>query len=231
MSLTAVTFDAAGTRFAPREPVGATYARVAAAHGIVVDPATTGDRFRTALRAAPPLAFPRVAPDRRAEAERAWWRAVVRAALGANDRQAGFDACFDALWVHYARPDAWILEEGALDTLGALRAAGLRLGIVSNFDGRLIELLTGLGIAPLVDAIVPSAAHDAAKPDSRLFHAAAELLRTRPADVVHVGDDVELDVRGALAAGFRAMLLARENAAAPPGVVVLRRLGDLPRAL
>jgi len=54
----AVTFDAAGTLIAPREPVGATYARIAAAHGIAADAATTAAAFRRAFAAAPPMAFP-----------------------------------------------------------------------------------------------------------------------------------------------------------------------------
>jgi len=231
MALAAVTIDAAGTLFAPREAVGITYARVAARHGIVLDPVATDDRFRRAMRAAPPLAFPGVAPDRRPEAERAWWRAVVRAAFGASVGEPGFEACFDALWVHFARPEAWTLDQDALDTLRALRGARLRLAIVSNFDGRLAELLAGLGITPLVDAVVTSAAHDAAKPDPRLFQAAARVLSASPGDVLHVGDDVDLDVHGALAAGFRAMLLARRGASAPHGVPVLRRLRDLPGVL
>jgi putative hydrolase of the HAD superfamily len=231
MALAAVTLDAAGTLFVPQEAVGATYARVAARHDIVLDPVATGDRFRHAMRAAPPLAFPGIPPDRRREAERAWWRAVVRAAFGADAAQPGFDASFEALWMHFARPGAWTLDEGALDTLRALRAARLRLAIVSNFDGRLFELLDGLGITPLVDAVVASTAHDAAKPDPRLFHVAARLLSVPAHDVLHVGDDVDLDVHGALGAGCRAMLLARDGGPVPQGITVLRRLPDLPAAL
>lgn len=231
MPLAAVTLDAAGTLFAPREPVGMTYARAAARHAIVLDPAATGDRFRAALRAAPPLAFPGVAPDRRHAAERDWWRAVVRAAFGPEAAARGFEACVAELFDHFARPDAWRLDQDALDTLRALRAAGLRLAVVSNFDERLFPLLAALGITPLVDAIVASSAHGAAKPDPRLFHAAAQLLGARPADALHVGDDIDLDVRGALAAGFRAMLLDPSGAPVQEGVTVLRRLRDLPKSL
>jgi putative hydrolase of the HAD superfamily len=228
MPLAAVTLDAAGTLFGPREPVGVTYARAAARHGIVLDPVATGERFRAAMRAAPPLAFPGLAPDRRHAAEADWWRAVVRASFGAEATAHGFEACFAELFDHFARPGAWRLDDDALDTLRALRAAGLRLAVVSNFDGRLLPLLAGLGIAPLVDGVVPSAAHDAAKPDPRLFHAAARLLGARPADVLHVGDDLDLDVHGALAAGFRATLFDPTGDPAPDGVSVLRRLRDLP---
>jgi putative hydrolase of the HAD superfamily len=230
-ALAAVTLDAAGTLFAPREAVGDTYARVAAAHGIRLDARTTGDRFRAAMRAAPPLAFPGVARQALRDAELAWWRAVVRDAFGAAAGGPEFDACFRALWDHFARPAAWRLDEDARDTLAALRARGLRIGIVSNFDGRLGDLLDGLGITPLVDAVAASTAHGAAKPDSRLFHAAARALAVSPAAALHVGDDPEADAAGALAAGFRALLLARDGAEAAAGVPTLRRLRDLPAAL
>jgi putative hydrolase of the HAD superfamily len=231
MPLAAVTLDAAGTLFAPREPVGETYARAARIHGIVADAATTDDRFRTALRVAPPLAFPGVPADRRLDAERAWWRAVVRQSLPAGVPSPALEACFADLWDHFARADAWSLDGDALHTLRTLRGRGLRLAVVSNFDGRLVPLLAALGVTPLLDAVLPSSAHDAAKPDPRLFHAAARFLAARPADILHVGDDVQLDVRGALGAGFRAILLTHDGGSAPDGVPVLRRLRDLPGAL
>jgi putative hydrolase of the HAD superfamily len=209
-----------------------TYARIAAAHGIALEPAATDARFRTALRAAPPLAFPDAPRAQRGAAERAWWRDVVRAAFDPDAAaHPGFAACFAALYGHYARADAWDLGDGALDTLRLLRARGLRLAVVSNFDSRLGPLLAGLGIAPLVDASVASVDHDAAKPDPRLFHAAARLLDAPPNEILHVGDDPDLDVGGARAAGFRAMLLAPGGGPGPPGVPVLRRLRDLPAAL
>ena len=232
MPLLAVTLDAAGTLFAPREPVGFTYTRIAGAHGIALEPAATDTRFRRALRAAAPLAFPGVPREQRGAAERAWWRDVVRAAFGIDAAaHTGFAACFDALYEHYAGPGAWDLGDGALDTLRVLRVRGLRLAVVSNFDSRLGALLTGLGIAPLVDAVVASVDHDAAKPDPRLFHAAARILGAPPDEILHVGDDPDLDVGGARVAGFRAMLLAPGGGSGPPGVPVLRRLRDLPAAL
>ena len=231
MPLTAVTFDAAGTLFAPREAVGLTYARVAGGHGIALDPATTERRFREAMRAAPPLAFPGIPPATRRRSERDWWRSVVRAAFGTAAGSPEFASCFDALLDHYARAGAWVVDEGATDTLTTLRKRGLRTAIVSNFDSRLDPLLDGLGLAPLVDRVVTSVAHDVAKPDPRIFAIAACLLDARPADVAHVGDDAEADVGGALAAGCRAILLSRVGATAPRGVPTLRRLRDLPGVL
>src|SRR5207302_528021 len=62
MPLGAVTLDAAGTLFEVAEPVGVTYARVAARHGIGVTATELDRAFRAALAGAPPLAFPGASP-------------------------------------------------------------------------------------------------------------------------------------------------------------------------
>ena len=78
----AVTFDAAGTLFAPAEPVAVTYARVAADHRIPLDAARLGARFRAALASAPPLAFGPLDEAARAAHERGWWCRLVRRVFG-----------------------------------------------------------------------------------------------------------------------------------------------------
>lgn len=52
----------------------------------------------------------------------------------------------------------------------------------------------------------------AAKPDPRMFLHAARRLELAPAEILHVGDDPERDVSGALAAGFHSVLLDRDGA-------------------
>ncbi|HEX5926192.1 MAG TPA: HAD-IA family hydrolase [Baekduia sp.] len=48
------------------------------------------------------------------------------------------------------------------------------------------------------------------KPDARIFLAACERLSLPPADVLHVGDDLALDVDGALRAGMQAAWVHRD---------------------
>jgi putative hydrolase of the HAD superfamily len=205
----AVTFDAAGTLVALREPVGETYARVAGRFGIAAAPAPVDDAFRRAFAAAPPLAFPGSAPAARAALERGWWRDVVRAALGADDRDPRFAACFDALFAHYASAAAWRVFPDVPPALAALRRRGLRVGVVSNFDGRLPALLQALDLAPLLDAVVWSTAAGAAKPAAAIFEAAGRALGVPVAALCHVGDDPIADVAGARDAGASAILIDR----------------------
>jgi putative hydrolase of the HAD superfamily len=227
----AVTLDAAGTLIAVAEPVGETYARVAARHGVHVTAEAAEAGFRRAMASQAPLAFPGAGETERPARERAWWYAVVRAALGATSPGAALDAAAAELFAHYAGAAAWLVFPEVPAVLAALRARGLRLAVVSNFDGRLLPLLDALGISERVDAVVPSTLVGSAKPDARIFHAALARLDVSPAAALHVGDDLSMDVTGARRAGLRAALVDRlgRAPAAPAGVAVLRSLDRLPQ--
>jgi putative hydrolase of the HAD superfamily len=223
--LRAVTLDAAGTLIEVAEPVGGTYARFAARHGIAIAPDDVERGFRAAFASAPPLAFPGASPLRLADHERAWWYAVVRRAFGAAAAGPAVDACFDA---HYAGAAAWRVHREVPDALRRLRARGLRLAVVSNFDARLVPLLGALGIAPLVDRVVHSTRAGAAKPDPAIFADALAALGVPAAAALHAGDRIDADVDGARAAGMRAALVDRGGrAAAPAGADVVRSLDEL----
>jgi putative hydrolase of the HAD superfamily len=91
---------------------------------------------------------------------------------------------------------------GALETADSLRARGLELAVVSNWDVGLAEHLERLGAASLFTAIVTTAEAGAAKPDPAVFRLALERLGVEPGRALHVGDEPE-DEQGALAAGMR----------------------------
>lgn len=100
--------------------------------------------------------------------------------------------------------------------LRCLRAAGVRLVAVSNWDRSLHEVLGRTGLAPHLDGAVASAEVGTAKPDRRIFAHALELAGVDAPAALHVGDSVRQDVEGARAAGLEAVLLRRDGGAAPP---------------
>jgi HAD superfamily hydrolase (TIGR01509 family) len=91
---------------------------------------------------------------------------------------------------------------GALETVRALRARGLELAVVSNWDIGLTEQLGRLGADSLFSAIVTTAEAGAPKPDPGVFRLALERLGVEPGRALHVGDEPG-DEQGALAAGMR----------------------------
>ena len=230
MHVRAICFDAVGTLFDLREPVGITYARLGRRFELRADPTRLTDAFRRALRMAPPLAFPEADDASLADLERRWWRTIVDATFAAASTARVPEALSAALFDHYAGCAAWSRHQDALPVLRSLRRRGCKLAIVSNFDARLDGLAEGLGIRPLVDSIVCSGRAGAAKPDPRIFRRALGLLGALPGETLHVGDDAVMDVAGAGAAGLRAVLLDRGHGrgrTAPPGAPTIASLGEL----
>lgn len=93
--------------------------------------------------------------------------------------------------------------------LRALRARGIRLVVVSNWDVSLHEVLERTGLAPLLDGAVSSAEAGAAKPDPEPIRRGLALAGAEPAEAWLVGDTPEADVAGARAAGVRPLLIDR----------------------
>ena len=113
--------------------------------------------------------------------------------------------------------------------LRALRAAGVKLVAASNWDVSLHEQLERTGLEPLLDGALSSAEVGAPKPDPEIFVRALALAEVPAGAALHVGDDVEADVGGALAAGLEPVLIDRDGSLAPPpGVRRIASLAELP---
>jgi HAD superfamily hydrolase (TIGR01549 family) len=121
------------------------------------------------------------------------------------------------------------LAPDAPPVLRALSRAGARVGVVSDWDCSLPDVLRDLGVADRVDAVITSAAVGAAKPDPAIFRAALDALAVAPGDAIHCGDDPARDCAGARAAGVRAVLLDRSGTLAADGCPRITTLGELPR--
>jgi HAD superfamily hydrolase (TIGR01549 family) len=109
------------------------------------------------------------------------------------------------------------------------RARGARVIVVSNWDVSLFQVLERVGLAPLVDAVVTSAAVGARKPDPAIFRHALALAgvdRDPARRARHVGDSLAEDVAGARASGIGALLLRRDGSR-EPGVETIGGLAEL----
>jgi putative hydrolase of the HAD superfamily len=128
---------------------------------------------------------------------------VLRDALG------GDAPPLDALTPMLVGSLRFTLQPDALPALDTLEAAGVALGVVSNWDHALDEVLAGLGIRDRFGVVSASAAVGAAKPDPAIFHHALERLGVAPARALHCGDRPAEDCAGAAGAGVRAVLIDR----------------------
>ena len=82
-----------------------------------------------------------------------------------------------------------------------------RVASLSNGNACLVTI----GIDHLFHSMIAAHTHGVSKPDREVFHIACRELGCEPHEVVHVGDDIELDVRGARGAGLHAVWVNRSN--------------------
>lgn len=99
------------------------------------------------------------------------------------------------------------VPEGVPEALDRARAAGLRLGVVSNSEGTLAKLLDGLGLGTRLSFVLDSTLEGVSKPDPEIFRRALTRLGVAPHEAVYAGDIPDVDVAGARAAGMHAVLV------------------------
>ena len=102
------------------------------------------------------------------------------------------------------------LDPDAVSTLEATRAAGYATALITNFDHppHVHRVLDEKKLRPCFDAIVVSGEVGCKKPDPRIFSFALAATGLQPREVLYVGDTAD-DVKGALAAGIRPVLVSR----------------------
>ena len=100
---------------------------------------------------------------------------------------------------------------GMIELARSLRRAGLKVGVVSNSEGALAELIASLGWTDDFDCVADSGVLGLEKPRPEIFHWAAERLGAAARDLVHIGDSYAADVEGALGVGARAIWFAQAD--------------------
>lgn len=138
-----------------------------------------------------------------------------------------------AVYDAFGDPSRWRAYDDVAPALRRLQAAGVKTGIISNWDSRLEGILEGLGLRGLLDDVVCSAVEGLHKPDPRIFELACARLDVDPARCAHVGDHYYADVLGARAIGMTPVLIDRHEACegARDGVACLTTLDDLEEAI
>ncbi len=236
----AVFFDAAGTLFSVKRPVAEIYLDLAVQHGFRPGPETKASiklAFQRAMQDAPPPAFQVEDPAEIKRCERLWWFDVVHNVFYRVGMFERFDDFFEEVFRRFDGPDLWQLYPETLEVLQDLRRRGLELGIVSNFDTRLFNVLRGLKLDEFFETVTISSLARAAKPAPGIFQLALEKHALDPEDVLHVGDSLRDDVIGATRAGLRGVWLDRSGerpASLPAGAAEAPRitsLSDLTRLL
>jgi HAD superfamily hydrolase (TIGR01549 family) len=217
----AVIFDVDFTIAKPGPDLGPEgYVRLGARYGLELDAA----RYDAARRAAFAALHHHPELDHDQEIWILFTERIIEGMGGSGDTYAAA-AEMTANWEHARHFE---LFGDVRPALAALRAAGIKLGLLSNTERDL-----GLFVAHHdleVDAVLTSRLHGKTKPHETIFRRMLELLDVLAVDAVMVGDTIEDDVEGARAVGMRAILVDRE-CLYPEADDRLDDLSALPRVL
>jgi putative hydrolase of the HAD superfamily len=145
--------------------------------------------------------------------DKGWWAELVDRVIenvAPRTRDLDRDAFFEAAYSHFAEAGVWELYPETLEVLESLRSR-VKIGVISNFDGRLRMVLEHLAISKYFDFILISSEAGADKPDALIFERAAQLAGVAPNESLHIGDDPVRDWQGAAAAGMSAFKLDRRH--------------------
>ena len=202
-NIRAVLFDVDFTLCRPGPELSAErYARIAARHGLALDIG----RYEEAREAAALnlKRHPELLHD-----DTIWHRFTEEIFIGMGGATQIASECATEIEQGWEVSENFELFEDALPVLEELRAADLRIGLVSNGIRDLNEFVVHHRLD--VDTAIGSRAHGRVKPHPTIFQAALERLGAAPRETVMVGDSLEEDIEGARALGMRAILIDREE--------------------
>jgi putative hydrolase of the HAD superfamily len=165
-----------------------------------------------------------------AEKSRVFWMGVYGDLLervGVRDT----DGLADVLYRAFTDLDNYRLFPDVERTLDKLQAAGLRLGLVSNFEEWLELLLERLGVTAYFETRVISGVEGIEKPDERIFRLALDRTGMEAGASVYVGDNPVFDTQPAEAIGMLGVLLDRRGRYPEHAGIRIRTLDELPAAI
>jgi len=203
LSFLAVLFDVDFTLARPGPELGPEgYVRAGERHGLALDPARYEEGRQAALAAL----------ERHPEFEHddeIWFTFTERIILGMGGTPPASYDCAVEITRGWERHENFELYDDVAPVLDELRAAGLKIGLVSNSARDVHAFAHHHGLD--IDAGISSFHHGKTKPHASIFRAVLDLLDATPQQAAMVGDTIEADIDGALAIGMRAVLVDRHD--------------------
>ncbi|CCL99859.1 uncharacterized protein FIBRA_01884 [Fibroporia radiculosa] len=234
MPVRLVLFDALHTLLTPRLPIYLQYAHTFEPFLGSLDPATLKTSFKSALKQ---LQAEKPVYESGA---REWWAEVIRrTAVGAGADPPTVDRSLPQivprLLHRFASREGYMLFPDTLPArafpvillsaprspptlrrvspiVKSLRAAGVFTGVISNTDTRMRAVLDDLDATRHLNIVLLSEEEGIEKPAPEIFLRACTRIGLRPAEALHVGDELKADYYGAQASGLAALLLRRPGA-------------------
>lgn len=142
-----------------------------------------------------------------------WWRNVVKGSFkncGVNVEDKQLEMISEHLIEIYKTSACWQQCCGTSNLLSFIRSKGIPMGIISNFDPRLYQILINMKLSHFFQFIATSYEIGVEKPDRKIFEKAmalSKLSHLRPEECLHVGNKPSLDYDGAKNSGWHGVVI------------------------
>jgi putative hydrolase of the HAD superfamily len=225
----AVFFDAGETLVHPHPTFPDLFSEILRREGFHVGAETIRDRIQVVFDRFRQAAETNELWTTTREKSRRFWHDVYGIFL----RELGIpeDGVIDVVYAEFTDLANYSAFDDVVPTLEVLHGAGLKLGVVSNFEEWLEQLLEELDLTRFLDVRVISGVEGLEKPDPRIFELAMERAGVSPATSVYVGDNPEFDVDPAAALGMLPVLIDRRDRFPDAPGIRITSLDQLPTVL
>lgn len=222
-----VLWDVKDTLLKVRASVGEQYCKEAERMGLKLSPAEVEAAFRQAYRHHSSR-YPNYGIAQGLDG-RSWWMGVVRDTFSRCRVQdpAMLNAMAQNLYHNFCNAENWEVFPDSEKALEGCSSLGLKLGVVSNFDSRLEEILRACGLLSHFSFLITSEQAGIAKPNATIFDQALQKCGVPAASVAHIGDHHVNDYLASRSVGIHGFLLDRHNKHKRPDVPAEHRLSSL----
>jgi HAD superfamily hydrolase (TIGR01549 family) len=152
---------------------------------------------------------------------REWWHYIVKNVIEMDFAhkklpplpETVVDRISNEMFDQFSNAFYWKKNENCDMVLEKLKEKGVKLGIISNFDERLFEIIENLHIANHFEFVcIPANSKGHFKPQREIFLEAFKKTRLDDKNqMLHVGDDLKLDYHAAHAFGCKSLLILNKS--------------------
>ncbi|MEJ5186113.1 MAG: HAD-IA family hydrolase [Candidatus Geothermincolales bacterium] len=206
-----IFLDVGETIFHPYPSFGELFRTVCLEHGVDVDPREVARSARRHMETVEEMQGKGFSFTDHPEKSREFWLGFYHSILGELGCQGEDHILPKALYRTFSDPSLYRPYPDVKNALDILRDLGFRLGVITNFEPWVQDLLDGWGISPYLDHVVISGLLGREKPHPAIFLEALRMADVLPEDALHVGDSIRSDFQGARDVGMQAVLIDRRG--------------------
>uniref|UniRef100_A0A2A4JIR9 Haloacid dehalogenase-like hydrolase domain-containing protein 3 n=1 Tax=Heliothis virescens TaxID=7102 RepID=A0A2A4JIR9_HELVI len=202
-----VTFDVTNTLLKFKVPVWNYYAKIARDHGFTGTEEDVKTNFKKTFKQ---MSEEHPNFGKKSIEWEDWWCRVVSLTLKDHmPGNANLNEIAQTLINEFRTDRCWQCAQGGDKLIDNFKKLGITVGVISNFDPRLHDILQNVSLSQHFDFIVTSYEVGYSKPDKQIFSGAINkcIADVAPSEALHIGDDVVKDYEGARAAGWHALLV------------------------